>query len=140
MHKTLYHFHEPSTEAEANGLALVGSVRQRALRRAWRQTLGPYLPDGGPIPLASILGLQEDPLEKQTDRIEELATKVSFRYTGRNENFVLVWRESRGGLQADSAEKLVEIICDALVEPVHCRSFLFSQLAICGEGAQQTGG
>jgi len=57
------------------------------------------------------------------------------RYTGRNENFVLVSRKSRGGLQADSAEKLVEIICDALVEPVQCASFVFSQLAISRERA-----
>ncbi len=49
----------------------------------------------------------------------------SFRYTGPNENFVLVSRESGGSLQADSAEKLVEIIGDALVEPVQCASFLF---------------
>src|SRR5271167_784207 len=39
-------------------------------------------------------------------------------YTGRNENFVLVWRKSSGGLQADSTEKFVEIICDVLIEPV----------------------
>ncbi len=52
-------------------------------------------------------------------------SRHSFRYTGPNENFVLVSRESGGSLQADSAEKLVEIIGDALVEPVQCASFLF---------------
>jgi hypothetical protein len=65
---------------------------------------------------------------------------VSFRYTGPNENFVLVSRESGGGLQANSAEKLVEIIRNALVEPVQCASFLFGQFAICGERAEQSGG
>ena len=65
---------------------------------------------------------------------------ISFRYTGRNENFVLVLRNLGRDLQADSAEKLVKIICDVLVEPVQCRSLVFGQLAIRGEGAQQSGG
>jgi hypothetical protein len=38
---------------------------------------GPYLPDGGPIPLHRYRDFKKTPLEKQTDRIEELATKLS---------------------------------------------------------------
>jgi hypothetical protein len=38
---------------------------------------GPYLPDGGPIPLHRYRAFKKTSLEKQTDRIEELAAKIS---------------------------------------------------------------
>ncbi len=38
---------------------------------------GPYLPDGGPIPLDSYRPFKKSAIEKQTDRIEELAAKLS---------------------------------------------------------------
>lgn len=156
MHETLYHFHEPATEAEANAWLLNFLVRYNAMEHRseshsrmddWLQNLpssgfremcswerfctfareperrkvdsdariavagtvyvmdpelagetvllwwglfdnelfvehgdkrfGPYLPDGGPIPLHRYRAFKKTPLEKQTDRIEELATKLS---------------------------------------------------------------
>jgi hypothetical protein len=156
MHETLYHFHEPATEEEANAWLLNFLVRYNAMEHrsephsriedwlgnlppagvrtmcSWeryctfareqeRRTVGsdaritadgvayvvdaelagekvslwwglfdnelyvehgderfgPYLPDGGPIPLHRYRAFKKTPLERQTDRIEELATKLS---------------------------------------------------------------
>jgi hypothetical protein len=156
MHETLYHFHEPATEEEANAWLLNYLVRYNAMEHrseahsrmedwlrnlpsagiramcSWErfctfareperrkvgsdaritadgisyvvdpelagesvllwwgvfdndlyvehgdQRFGPYLPDGGPIPLHRYRAFKKTRLEKQTDRIEELATKLA---------------------------------------------------------------
>jgi len=156
MHETLYHFHEPATEEEANAWLLNFLVRYNAMEHRseahsrmddWLGNLppsgvramcnwerfctfareperrkvgsdaritaagtsyvvdpevagetvllwwglfdndlyvehgdkrfGPYLPDGGPIPLHRYRAFKKTALEKQTDRIEELAAKLS---------------------------------------------------------------
>jgi hypothetical protein len=156
MHETLYHFHEPATEEEANAWLMNFLVRYNAMGHrsephsrlddwlanlppagiramcSWERfctfarepdrrkvgsdarittdgtsyvvdpelagetvllwwglfdnelyvengdkRFGPYLPDGGPIPLHRYRAFKKTPLEKQTDRIEELATKLS---------------------------------------------------------------
>ena len=156
MHETLYHFHEPATEEEANAWLLNFLVRYNAMAHRsethsrmedwlrnlpsagvramcnWErfctfareperrkvgsdaritvagisyvvdpelageevllwwgifdndlyiehgdQRFGPYLPDGGPIPLHRYRAFKKTRLEKQTGRIEELATKLA---------------------------------------------------------------
>jgi hypothetical protein len=156
MHETLYHFHEPATEEEANAWLLNFLVRYNAMEHrsephsrmddwldnlppagvramcSWErfctfareperrkvgsdaritaggtayvvahelagetvvlwwglfdnelfvehgeQRFGPYLPDGGPIPLHRYRAFKKTPLEKQADRIEELAARLS---------------------------------------------------------------
>jgi hypothetical protein len=156
MHETLYHFHEPATEEEANAWLLNFLVRYNAMEHrtephsrmedwlgnhpatgirtmcSWERyctfsreqerrkvgsdaritaagvdymvdaelagetvslwwglfdsdlyvehgdkRFGPYLPDGGPIPLHRYRAFKKTPLDRQTDRIEELATKLS---------------------------------------------------------------
>jgi hypothetical protein len=156
MHETLYHFHEPATEEEANAWLLNFLVRYNAMEHrseahsrmedwlrnlpsagvramcSWErfctfareperrkvgsdarvtadgisyvvdpelagesvllwwgvfdndlyvehgdQRFGPYLPDSGPIPLHRYRAFKKTRLEKQADRIEELATKLT---------------------------------------------------------------
>ena len=156
MHETLYHFHKPATEEEANAWLLNFLVRYNAMEHrsephsrmddwlrnpppagvremcSWERfctfareperrkvdsdarittggtiyvvdpelagetvllwwglfdnelyvehgdkRFGPYLPDGGPIPLHRYRAFKKTPMEKQTDRIEELAAKIS---------------------------------------------------------------
>jgi hypothetical protein len=156
MHETLYHFHEPATEEEANAWLLNFLVRYNAMEHrsephsrmddwldnlppsgvramcSWErfctfareperrkvgsdarittdgttyvvahelagetvvlwwglfdnelfvehgdQRFGPYLPDGGPVPLHRYRAFKKTALEKQADRIEELAARLS---------------------------------------------------------------
>ncbi len=156
MHETLYHFHEPATEEEANAWLLNFLIRYNNMQHRseqhsrlddWLKNLppdgiramcswerfrtfareperrkvgsdarvsvagtsyvvdpelagetvllwwglfdndlyvehgdnrfGPYLPDGGPIPLNRYRAFKKTPIEKQADRIEELAAKLS---------------------------------------------------------------
>jgi len=156
MHETLYHFHEPATEEEANAWLLNFLIRYNAMEHrtephsrmedwlgnhpatgiramcSWERyctfsreqerrkvgsdaritaagvaymvdaelagetvslwwglfdsdlyvehgdkRYGPYLPDGGPIPLHRYRAFKKTPLDRQTDRIEELATKLN---------------------------------------------------------------
>ncbi len=156
MHETLYHFHEPATEEEANAWLLNFLIRYNAMAHRseahsrlddWLKNLpsggiramcswerfctfareperrkvasdarvtvagtsyvvdpglagetvllwwglfdnelyvehgdsrfGPYLPDGGPIPLDRYRAFKKTRIEKQSDRVEELAAKLS---------------------------------------------------------------
>ena len=156
MHETLYHFHEPATEEEANAWLLNFLLRYNAMQHrsephsrmedwsenlppagiramySWErfrtfareperrkvasdarvtvagtayvvdpelagetvllwwgvfdnelyvehgdQRFGPYLPDGGPIPLDRYRAFKKTPVERQADRVEELAARLS---------------------------------------------------------------
>jgi hypothetical protein len=195
MHETLYHFHEPATEEEANAWLLNFLVRYNAMEHrseahsrtedwlrnlssagvramcSWErfctfareperrkvgsdaritadgisyvvdpelagesvllwwgvfdndlyvergdQRFGPYLPDGGPIPLHRYRAFKKTRLEKQTDRIEELAAKLALpraALTGHPEVAPLV-----GGDQ--------KVVATAFADPDPFQEFHFS--------------
>jgi len=52
------------------------------------------------------------------------------RYRGGNANFVLVWWLLSCGFEADGVNESVEIISDALVEPIKLRALLRAETAI----------
>ncbi len=61
-------------------------------------------------------------------------TVLSCRYTARDENFVLVVGMLRGDLETDGFQSLVEIILDALIEPVQLGALVVGEFAISREG------
>src|SRR5437016_5590205 len=61
------------------------------------------------------------------------------RYAKRNENFVLVVAVSSGCFQPDLIHEFVEIVDDALIEPIELGTLLLLQFRVSRERPQQAG-